>query len=346
MKNGLLIIDGSAMLSTAYFGTLPPELKYNKDHANHYIYYGKILHDDHGRYTNAIFSFMNRLEKILQNQKPSHLAITFDITRNTFRKKLYPAYKENRKPTPEPLAKQKELLPKILMEIGIPCFASMDYEGDDLIGSLCEKFRKQIPVYILGNDHDLMQLVKPGIQFWLTCQSQAKAEMMFLDYTQGAAGASLQSFHLPDSVISLGREGVKWNMGVYPEQIPDLKALSGDASDNIPGVKGISTKTAALLLTKYGTLKSLFEEIDRKDTAKLKAEWKQEFGFKISPVNKLNALDAEANALLSQKLATIVTSLDFPVTLEDLRLHLDPISKEKWYKDLNFKSLLKKHNTV
>lgn len=342
MNNGLLIIDGSAMLTTAYYGTLPPEIKFNKNHEDDYLYYGKILNRN-GIYTNGIFSFMNRLEKIISECKPSHLAITFDVTRNTFRRKMYPEYKGNRKETPEPLKMQRDLLPKILMEMGIPAFASSDFEGDDIIGSLCERFRSEIPVRILANDHDMMQLVKPNVQLWMTYQSQEKADTVFYDYTQGEAPVtSLKDYHLPDAVFPFGRESIKWDMGVYPEQIPDLKGLSGDSSDNIPGVKGISEKTAALLLSKYGTLENVFTAVKNTDTEELKKLWKEELGFKVSPIKKLLADDAEEKALLSKKLATIVTGLDCKVSLNNLEIHINEEMRKKWYEYLGFKSILDK----
>lgn len=344
MKDMLLIIDGAAMLTTAYYGTLPSEIKFNKNHEEDYLYYDKILHSKSGYYTNGIFSFMNRLDKILKMQQPSHIAITFDLTRDTFRRKLYPAYKANRKETPEPLKQQRALLPKMLMEMGITCFACNDFEGDDLIGSLTEKFRGQIPVRILANDHDMMQLVKPNVQLWMTMMSQDKADMMYLDYTQGSNSVSLHSFGLPDAVFPFGRESIKWDMGVYPEQITDLKGLSGDSSDNIPGVKGISDKTAAILLSEYGTVENLFDVVEKTDADTLKQEWKNKLGFRVSPVNKLKAPDAKEKALLSKKLATIITDLQFPVTLDTLACNINTEVKNKWYKELDFYSLLDNRN--
>lgn len=342
MNEKLLIIDGSALLSTAYYGTLPDEIKYAKNHDNDFYYYGKILHSNSGKYTNGVFSVMNRIEKIIEEQKPTHMAVTFDITRDTFRRKLYPEYKGNRKETPEPLKQQREYLPQMLMEMGIMSFASNDFEGDDLIGSLAEKFRQVIPVYIMSNDHDMTQLVKPGTQLWLTCHTQEKADTMYLDYTQGANDFSLSALNLPDAVFPYGRNTVKWDMGVYPEQVPDLKGLAGDSSDNIPGVKGISQKNAAILLSKYGTIENLFSVVKNTDKEILKAEWKNELGFKVSPINKLLDPNAETNALLSKQLATIITGLDFPISLEHLRLNINETNRQKWYNELGFKSILMK----
>lgn len=338
----LLIIDGSSLLTTAYYGNLPPEIKFNKDHEKDHLYYHKILHSPGGIYTNATYSFMTRLEKILEIQKPSHLAVSFDMTRNTFRRKIFPDYKMNRKDTPEPLKMQREYLPNMLMEMGIMTFWSPDFEGDDIIGSLTEKFKKDINISILSGDHDMMQLVKPGVQLWYMTHSGQKAKDMFFAYTQGSTDFSLESYHLPEGVFPFSPESVVWDKGVRPEQIPDLKGLSGDSSDNIPGVKGISEEKASILIRKYGSVEQLFAFIKAHDEKEIKTIWKDELGMVRAPVKALIGADAEKNAVLSKKLATIITWLQFPVTLDQLRVNFDPVKRREKYEELGFQSLLKK----
>lgn len=187
MKEMLLIIDGSSLLSKCYYGNLAHKYKKANEMEKLKLEY-TILHNSNGLFTNGIYSFMKSLEKIIMKQQPGYLAITFDKTRNTFRKEMYPDYKGKRKITEKPLAIQKEILPKMLSELGFMVFISdsgypiSTFEGDDLIGSLCRQFRNQIPITILTNDHDMMQLVGQNIELWMDVRSSDKASQMFLEY--------------------------------------------------------------------------------------------------------------------------------------------------------------------
>ncbi len=338
--NNLLLIDGSSLLSESYYGTLPDAIKFLKDKSQESAYYHLIFHNIKGVYTNGVYTFMKRLENILKEQRPTHLAVTFDISRDTFRKKLYPEYKGNRSETPLPLHQQKETLMRLLQDIGVKVYCSTEYEGDDLLGSLAERFKKEALVTLYSADHDLTQLVGPGVRYWLSCKSTNKAEEMYLDYTQGSNGL-LTNLHLPDKCISLGVDSTKWLMGVTPDLVASLKAIAGDSSDNYPGIKGISEKTAAILLNHFGSIDRLFEVVLNTEEKDLKEMWK-ELGLRSTSIKLLKADGAYDTVKNFLKLSTIVTNIPIPFSLDTLEVKIDPIARKKWYQELEFKSLLYK----
>lgn len=167
MENQLIIIDGSSMLVTAYYGNLPKALLFEKDPEKKKELYSQIMKNEHGRYTNALYVMCRTLDKIMAEQKPSHIAIVFDATRDTFRREIYPNYKGNRGETPEPLKEQFISAEKMLHEMGYPVFFSTEYEADDLAGSLAKRFESEIPVRIITKDHDYLQLVTDNTLLWL-----------------------------------------------------------------------------------------------------------------------------------------------------------------------------------
>ncbi len=337
----LLIIDGSALLSASYYGNLPAEIKFLKDKTKESLYWPRILHSDSGMYTNGIYSFMMKLEKILKEQKPTHIAVTFDMTRNTFRRKIYPEYKANRKETPIPLKMQRDYLPQMLTDMGIKTFWSPDFEGDDIIGSLVQTYGKEINISILSGDHDMLQLIRPGVQLWYMTHSSQKAKEKYYQYTQGKTDFPLESLNLPEGIFPYGTDSTKWEKGVFPEQIPDLKGLAGDSSDNIPGVKGLSEKTASILLAKYSTLESLFNYVENHSEDEIKENWKKDLCLNRPPVKALKACNAKASALLSKKLATIVTGLTINLQLSDYAVsNIREEVKYHYYTQLGFNSLL------
>ncbi len=338
--NNLLLIDGSSLLSESYYGTLPDAIKFLKDKSQESAYYHLILHNIKGVYTNGVYTFMKRLENILEEQKPTHLAVTFDVSRDTFRKKLYPEYKANRSETPLPLRQQKETLMRLLQDIGVKVYFSTEYEGDDLLGSLAERFKKEALVTLYSADHDLTQLVGPGVRYWLSCKSTSKAEEMYLDYTQGNNGV-LNNLHLPDKCIPLGVDSTKWLMGVTPDLVASLKAIAGDTSDNYPGIKGISEKTAAILLSHFGSIDKLFETVLNTDEKELKEIWKK-IGLRSNSIKLLKTEGAYEAVKDFLKLSTIVTNIPIPFSLDTLAIKINPIARKEWYQELEFRSLLQR----
>ena len=174
MQRKLLLIDGSSLLTTHYHGNLPRQLQGVKDMAKREALFPKILHTSDGVYTNAMFGMLKAILKIIQEQKPSHIAVAWDVSRNTFRREIAATYKSNRKPTDAPLKTQFIHMQNLLRAIGIQQLLSDPtapiseiFEADDYLGSMAAKFETEIPVYLLTKDNDYLQLVSENTRLWL-----------------------------------------------------------------------------------------------------------------------------------------------------------------------------------
>ncbi|MDR1905449.1 MAG: DNA polymerase I [Clostridiales bacterium] len=187
-----------------------------------------------GLIVNAVLGYMNMLSSIIKDIKPTHVAAAFDVGAPTFRHKQYADYKGTRKPMPEELAAQMPVIHELLATMNINPLKKEGYEADDVIGTLAKHFTGKI--YIITGDRDLLQIVDENTRVWLTRRGVADV----IEY----------------DLKRLGEEDLT------PDNIVDLKALMGDASDNIPGVLGIGEKTAKTLIKQYGTIENLYEKID------------------------------------------------------------------------------------
>lgn len=261
MENQLIIIDGSSMLVTAYYGNLPKALLFEKDPEKKKELYSQIMKNEHGRYTNALYVMCRTLDKIMAEQKPSHIAIVFDTTRDTFRREIYPEYKGNRGETPEPLKEQFISAEKMLHEMGYPVFFSTEYEADDLAGSLAKRFESEIQVRIITKDHDYLQLVTDNTLLWLLQKDQDTATKLMRKYESPCDEEDFKELmaSIPAKAFEVTKEKCLSEYGCRPEQVPDLKGIVGDASDNIPGIKGVSS-AASPLLAEYGTLEAIMDK--------------------------------------------------------------------------------------
>lgn len=321
-KEKLLIIDGSSLLSTSYFARLPRQILFAKTIEEKEKFYDKILQTKDGIYTNGVFGFMQIMLGIIKDQKPTHLAVCLDSTRNTFRKLIYENYKGTRKPIEEPLKQQYELLRNILETIGVKVLISVpndDYsnvfEADDFAGSLSKQFQNQIPVALYTKDEDYLQLIDYNTVVWM---NTSKAN----DIAK-TCNINLKECNLPNNTFEYTEKLLKQIKNLKPHQIIDYKAISGDSSDNIPGIKGLGDTTSIPLLQKYNTLEDIYKDIDGLDEKGLKlkaADWKNELGIR-NPMKKLIA--EKDNAFMSKRLATIKTDIDLRLTLEDLKINID-----------------------
>lgn len=252
----------------------------------------------------AIYGLARVLLKILKEQKPDYWAAVFDMPAKTFRDDLYDKYKFHRPPQPDNLRPQVGRARELFEKFGVKSVDRAGFEADDLIGSLAEKFKGEagLVIIILSGDLDVLQLVddrKVVVQFI----KKGISDTMI--YDEKAVG---------------GRYGLK------PEQLPDLKGLLGDASDNIPGVKGFGLKTAAPLIQKYGSLENLLDNL---------WEIPDKLGNKLESQKDL--------ALLSKKLAVIKRDIPLDYRLEDFkRESLDKKSLADYFEELGFKSLVEK----
>lgn len=283
----VVLVDGNNLMFRSYFATL---------------YSGSTLRNKKGFPTNAIYGFVNMINKIISEEKPMYMAVAFDIGK-TFRHEKYDYYKGKRDNTPDELKEQFPIAKQILTAMNIKYFELQGYEADDIIGTFSKKCEQDddFKALIVSSDKDLLQLI--------TDQTEVKL-LKTKDY------------------IRMDYKEFYDTYGIEPIKMIDLKALMGDASDNIPGVKGIGEKTALKLLTTYGSLSSIYEHIDE---------------IKGSVKDKL--IQDKDNAYMSYNIATIYKDVPLNVELEELAyIPKDKNELYKIYNELEFYSLIKESN--
>ncbi|MEK6650990.1 MAG: 5'-3' exonuclease H3TH domain-containing protein, partial [Bacteroidota bacterium] len=191
-----------------------------------------------GRNVSAVYGFITFLNRILNESLPDYVAVAFDTPQPTFRHEAYPAYKATREKMPDDMVSQLGPLKDIIRAHRIPLLEMPGFEADDIIGTLARKAEKQgLRVFVVSSDKDFMQLVSPHISL----------------YRPGKQGGDLET---------VGHDGVREKFGVTPDKVIEVLALTGDSSDNIPGVPGIGEKTAIPLIQKYGTLERLYQHVE------------------------------------------------------------------------------------
>lgn len=349
MSDKFVIVDGSSMLSTCYYAVLPREIMFAKTDEEKQKHYEKILHAKDGTYTNAIFGMMKMVASLVKKQKPGYIAFVFDKTRDTFRRELYAEYKGTRGATPEPLKQQFVLMETILEEAGFKVLYSDTYEADDYAGSLVMKFRDEVPVVVMTKDHDYLQLVNDehNVRAWMVQAKQEKADELYEKY-YGPYGLTKKEINLPEKTFEFTAEHVYGEEGVWPDQITDLKGIQGDTSDNIPGVRGVSS-AAPPLIGEYGSVEGIYEAIhdadgDKKQLKELQDFWKEKLNITRSPYKALTKLPengelcGEAAARLSKTLATIKLDIPLEYALSDFSMELFQEEKLRaWCRKLDIK---------
>lgn len=311
-RKKLLIIDGSSMLATAYHALLPREIRDAKSEEEAAMYFDRIFQSKSGAYTNAIYGMSRQLLMLMKGWTPDYLAVAFDKTRETFRRRIYSGYKAKRLPTQAPLKEQFIRMEEILTECGIPVFISDNYEADDLAGTLTIMYKQDMEIVLVTKDRDYLQLVddEHNVRVWAPEDPKVLEERRKNNVYRLQSEADTQMFsECSRHYKQYTEEVVLEEKGVYPVLIPDLKGIEGDGSDNIPGVKGVSSAAAPLLM-EYRGLSELYDAIDAcHDDAKAEKElveyWKEELGIKKSPLNALKKY--RETAFLSKDLATIRT---------------------------------------
>ncbi len=218
----LILIDGNAILHRA-FHALPP------------------LTTKRGEPINAVYGLISMLLKVIQDLKPTHIAVCFDEKEPTFRHKEFVAYQAQRPPVADELSGQFEKARAVINAFGIPIYSKSGYEADDVIGTLVQLAVSHRPsaideVVIVTGDKDQLQLVNDKVKVYMPISGLSSAKLM-------------------------GEDEVIEKMGVPPNQIDDYKALVGDPSDNYPGVAGIGPKTAIVLLSKYNSLDGIYKNL-------------------------------------------------------------------------------------
>jgi len=262
-------------------------------------YSGSIMRNSKGFPTNALYGFTSMINKIVEEEKPEYMVVAFDIGKN-FRKEKYDFYKEGRHETPDDLKLQMPIARDLLKAMGITFQELAPYEADDIIGTIASHAEKNQDYYslIVSSDKDLLQLIS------------FETEVKLLKQT---------------GFIRFNESTFKEEYGINPINIIDLKALMGDSSDNIPGVKGIGEKTALKLLQEYHTLDGIYENIDN---------------IKGKIQEKL--IDGKCDAYMSYEIATIYKEVPIDVDFENFK-YTGPNVEElrNIYEELEFYSYLK-----
>ena len=267
-------------------------------------YTGNIMRNKEGFPTNGLYGFVNMINKIISEEKPEYMMVAFDIGK-TFRHEKYERYKDGRKETPEDLKLQFPVAKKILTAMGIKYLECAGYEADDIIGTVslwCEKDPKY-EALIVSSDKDLLQLISDE-----TVVKLLKSK----DY------------------IMMDKETFRETYGFDPINMIDLKALMGDSSDNIPGVKGIGEKGAIKLISEYNTIDNLYDNIGN-----------------IKGAMQTKLIEGKDDAYYSRDLVTIYREVPLDVTFNDLIYKKENTNELiDIYNNLGFYSLLRKMNNT
>ncbi len=291
-EKNFILIDGHALAYRYYFALERTAMKTSDNQP-----------------TWAVFGFFKALFDLLKNNdvKPDAIAVAFDVSRHTYRTEMYSEYKANRESMPDTLRSQIGLIVEGLNALNIPILTKEGYEADDVIGTIASKAKqKQHKTYILTGDRDSFQLVdREGL---ISVIMPSKGELVEFNWYK-----------------------VYEKMGVYPYQIVDYKALSGDSSDNIPGIKGVGEKTACKLLSKYDKLDVIYEKIDEMTEKALKKK----------------LAEGKEIAYLSKELATIQRNLDIDFDFDCAKLEMPNYDRVvEFFKKNQFYNFLKNSDSI
>lgn len=328
MTKKLLLIDGSSMLVTSFYGNV--NIPYMKTGDT-----SKLMQTKDGVFTNGVYTMCKVLLNLIKKQKPTHIAVAWDVNRESLvRRQKYEAYKANRSETKPELGEQFGTIQSLLEKMNIPSFNLISHEADDIIGTFAKMFEHEIPTYIITKDQDALQLITENTRVWLGTKS---AEKMYNE-----RGINYKTLNIPDGFFEYTPLTFEEEYGLKPIQMIDKKAIEGDSSDNIPGVKGVGEKVVVPLLKEYGTLEAIYDVVENNSEDELKKFFKEELGIKQSPIKKL--LEQKESAFLSKDLATIDCCLPGyeGLTLNDLELNLDIEGTKAEFMKLEFKSLVEK----
>ena len=260
----LLAIDGNSIINRAFYGI-------------------KLLTTKDGRYTNAVYGFINILNKLSDSEKPDGIVVAFDLKAPTFRHKKYAEYKAGRKGMPDELASQLPIMKEWLRLAGCVCVECEGYEADDILGTLAASCEKSGDSCVIATgDRDSLQLISDNTRVLLAATKMGKPEIIIYD-----KAALLEKY------------------GLTPPEMIELKSLMGDSSDNIPGVAGVGEKTATDLITRFHSIDYIYENLDTLD-------------IKESVRKKLG--EGKESAFLSRELGTICKSVPISTNPADYAL--------------------------
>ena len=292
----LVLIDGNSIMNRAFYGIMGSKALTTKD----------------GKYTNAVYGFLAILIKLIEDENPEYLGVSFDLKGPTARHDMYEGYKANRKGMPNELAEQMPIIKDVLRAMNIDIIEKEGYEGDDIIGTLSRYGEKKgLEVIILSGDRDTFQLATDNVKIHIPRTKAGKTETEIFD-----------------------REKVREVYGIEPKQLIEVKGLQGDTSDNIPGVPGIGEKTALSLIQKFETIDNLYKKLEEGDPS-----------FKGK--QKENLEQNKELAYLSRTLGEINIEVPIKDTLEELKVEeWDKPRVLEIFKELNFKRYIERFNLL
>ncbi len=269
---------------------------------SYYAFAQNPLRTKRGEHTSVVYGFATTILRILAKEKPSHIAVALDSKEPSFRRDMYVDYKANRPTMPEEMQEQLPRLDELLKVMEVPTLRQPGYEADDLIATATVKAVKMgWEVVIVTGDKDMFQLVNDKVKVWNLKKVSEAGEW-------------------------IDREAVKAKMGVYPEQIVDLQGLTGDSTDNVPGVTGVGPKTAVQLLEEFGSFDKVFANVDKVKRDKLRQM----------------LTDHKDQAYLSRQLVTLETNAKYPMDFDKMRTPaLNSAELKKLFLELDFVSLSK-----
>jgi DNA polymerase-1 len=264
----------------------------------------KTMSTRKGEQTNAIYGFTTTLIKVLENLKPQYLAVSFDLAGPTFRHTHFADYKATRVKADQELYDQIPRVKQIVETMNIPIYEKAGFEADDCLGTVVEKLKDvDVEIYIVSGDKDIYQLVNGKV--YVYSLRKGLNQLQVVDH-----------------------DTIKREYNLDPHDFIDLKALAGDASDNIPGVPGIGAKTATDLIQKFDTLEGLYENLDSENIKP-----------RIRELLKVN----KDKAFMSQKLATIHRDVPLDFSLEECKWgEYDKEKLRSLFEELGFQSLLRR----
>ncbi len=287
----IVLIDGMSMIYKAYFAFISRPLRNSKN-----------------QNTSAVYGFLSSLLKIIENERPEYIAVAFDTKEKTFRHHKFPEYKATRQETPEEMIYQIDYIKRILRAMGIEIITAPGYEADDIIGTLADKFKEEsFYVYLVTPDKDYLQLVTDKVFVYKPLKKSIEDGEIFD----------------PKKVLE--------EYELTPNQIVDFLALTGDTSDNIPGVKGIGEKTALDLIKQFGSLDNIYTNLDNIEKESLKKK----------------LLEGKESAYLSKELVTINKQIPITIDLNKLKIKTPSIEElQNLLNELEIKSFNKRIETL
>lgn len=320
------------MLSTQFYGNLPRTYTFAKNPEDKIKALDDALKTSDGRFTNGVFNMTKKLLRLIDETNPEYFGVCWDISRNTFRRQLYPSYKAHRKETPHQLSSQFGLMQEVLEQMGIPQFKLDNYEADDLLGTISKRFSGEYKVYIITKDRDALQLIDEHTTVWLDTKQSSK---MLLEIEE----LDNESKYAPMGYFPFSLEAFRTIYGLEPIQLTDLKGMTGDTSDGIPGIEGIGEKTAIPLLQHFQTVENFYKETEILEVKAAKKYLKE---HDIKRINPEKMMENKEIALLSKVLATIHTSVPGyeSFSINSLQFELDRNRMIDIFEELEFYTIL------